>query len=47
MISEMKKLPKEYDTTPLTDPDAIESLSKQTTDTVIRGVLYDLYKKAP
>ena len=47
VISEMKKLPKEYDTTPLTDPDAIESLSKQTTDTVIRGVLYDLYKKAP
>lgn len=47
VIAEMKKLPKEYDTTPLTDPDAIESLSKQTTDAVIRGVLYDLYKKAP
>ena len=47
VIAEMKKLPKEYDTTVLTEPDSIESLSKQTTDTIIRAVLYDLYKKAP
>ena len=47
VIGQMKKLPKEYDTTALTEPDAIEALSKQTTDTVIRGVLYDLYKRMP
>ena len=47
VIGEMKKLPKEYDTTTLTEPDSIEALSKQTTDSIIRAVLYDLYKKAP
>ena len=47
VIAEMKKQPKEYDTTALTDPDAIEALSKQTADTIIRGVLFALYKKAP
>ena len=44
---EMKKQPQEYDTTNLTDPDAIESLSSKTTDTVIRGVLFALYQRAP
>ena len=47
VIGEMKKQPQEYDTTNLTDPDAIESLSSKTTDTVIRGVLFALYQRAP
>ena len=47
VIAEMKKQPQEYDTTNLTDPDAIESLSSKTTDTVMRGVLFALYQRAP
>ena len=43
VIAQMKKQPTEYDPTALSDPDAIESLSSKTTDTVIRAVLHDLY----
>lgn len=47
VIAEIGKQPKDFDPTTLTDPDQIESLNKTTTDSVIRGVLYALYKRAP
>ena len=46
VIDEMKKQPNEYDTTQTESPDEIEGISTRTTDTVIRGVLYTLYKKS-
>ena len=46
VIDEMKKQPHEYDTTQMESPDEIEGVSTRTTDTIIRGVLYALYKKS-
>ena len=47
VIAEIGKQPKDFDPTTFPNPDQIESLSKTTIDSVIRGVLYALYKRTP